>query len=172
MQRRGFTLIELIVVVFIIALVYGLAIRGIQRGAESHTVLTLPTVVDFLKPYHKNNHVALICTDNCDACGFYIDDRRTADIEPFIDAGAEYYRYDYYTGADIYQPLPLFDDEGYGKEVCFRFDIFEDGSQTEMMVKYRDQVVDFPGFFGRAHIYDSLDDAISAKEALIDKVRK
>jgi prepilin-type N-terminal cleavage/methylation domain-containing protein len=171
-RSAGFTLIELVVVVFIIGLIYGVAINSIDRTTEGPEAVRLETVRDYMQQQHRQNHLSLICIDDCSTCALYTDGAKVRELPPFVDRHAEYYRFNYYRGAELLEWPPLYTEEGREEEVCFRYDLYPDGSSSEMMVQYGDRVLDFPGFFGDTTAYASMEEAVRAKQARYEEIRR
>jgi prepilin-type N-terminal cleavage/methylation domain-containing protein len=169
---EAFTLIELIVVVFIIGLIYGVAVNSIERTTEGPAAVNLETLREYMQQQHRQNHLTLICTDRCGICALYADGEKVRELPPFVDSSAEYYRFDYYKGAEAFEWTPLYVEEGREEEVCFRYELYPDGSSSEMMVLYKGKVTDFPGFFGETARYASLQEAVSAKQSRYEEIRQ
>lgn len=162
---------ELMLVVLVIGLVYGFAVGSMERYTDKrHELLTLRTLPKFLQGFHHNNHVSAICIDRCKECYLYVEGSAVKSLGPFIDDSAEVYRFDTRIGTREVSWTPLYSEDGHEEEVCFRYDIFADGSASEMMVEYRDEVIDFPSYFGKVARYESLEDALESKRAVIEKV--
>lgn len=170
MEKRGFTLLELMLVVLIIGLIYGLSLSGLKQRSEEPYALTLETLPEYLKRFHHRNTVAAVCTDRCLTCDLYVDGEVVKSLDPFVDDSAAFYRFDLHLGTRDVVWTPLFDEGGREKEVCFRYDIRPDGSSEEMMVLYKNEVIDYPGYFAPAARFASLDDAIESKRSLIREV--
>lgn len=170
MKKQGFTLIELMLVVMIVGLVYGLAVSGMKRYSDKAENLSLMTLPDFVEGYHQQNHVTVICIDRCRECTLYVDGKAVKELEPFVDEKAEYYRFDQRLLTRELTWLPLYREDGVEEEVCFRYDMYRNGSRSEMMIKYGKSVIDFPGYFGTTKRYASIEEAVDAKQALIEEV--
>jgi prepilin-type N-terminal cleavage/methylation domain-containing protein len=171
-SRRAFTLIELMLVVLIIGLVYGLAINRIERSNDDAQKLTLENLVDFMQRQHHHNRLSLICTERCGRCMLFADGKLAVEsLPPFLDDAAESYRFDTYLGYERIEFAPIFDPDGREEEVCFRYDLLPGGGRSEMMVASRGRVVALPGPFGKTAVYDSLDSAVEAKRALHEELR-
>lgn len=171
MMRRGFTLIELMLVVLIIGLVYGLAVNSMKRfDTEDDDVVDLLHVPDYVKSKQHRDHVSLICIDRCRECSLYVDGKAVKEIPPFIDEKAAFFRFDQRLLTREVTLQSLFRKDGVEEPVCFRYDLYPDGSSTEMIVKLKDMVIDYPGPFGEARRYDTIEELIDAKQELIQEV--
>ena len=84
MQKKAFTLIELLLVVVIIGVVYGLVINSMKRINNKEENLNFETLPSYLESMFQQNHVALVCIDNCHKCALYVDHEKVRDIEPFM----------------------------------------------------------------------------------------
>jgi len=125
MTRRGFTLIELMLVVLIIGLVYGLAVNSMQRfSSEEDEVVTLMTLPDYLAKRHHRDHLAVICIDRCRECSLYADGKVVKKIEPFIDEKAAYFRFDQRLLTREVTLQSLFRKDGVEEPACFRYDLY------------------------------------------------
>lgn len=170
MMRRGFTLIELMLVVLIVGLVYGLAVNSVKRFSTEDEVVDLLTLPDFLAKKHQRDHLAVICIDRCKECSLYIDGKAVKDIPPFVDDKAAYFRFDQRLLTREVTLQSLFREDGVEEPACFRYDLYPDGSSTEMIVKLRDRVIDYPGPLGEPKQYDRIEALIDAKQELIQEV--
>lgn len=168
--RSAFTLIELVLVVILIGLVYGLAIDGIKKSGEPARRLTLHTLVDFMTTQHRHNRLSLVCTDRCRTCTLYADGNATKRVEAFLDDSAQYYRFDHYLGSETLTWTPLFDENGREEPVCFRYDLLPDGSRSEMLVEYGGEVFDLGGPFSPTAVYASLHEAVDARQRLDEEI--
>ncbi len=159
-------------VVIVVGLIYGLFLSNMKRYGEKAFDLDLMTLPAYLQSLHEQNRLALICVDACRSCFLSVEGVTTAQIDPFVDDSLRLYRHDRFTGNELLELTPVFDEEGRENEVCFRYDLYPDGSSSEMMVEYGDSVVDYTGYFSQPRRYASLEEAIEEKNALIEKVLK
>lgn len=169
MQKKAFTLLELLLVVLIIGIVYGLAVNSIKQYGERTFVLSLETLPEYLKGFHRQNRVTLLCTDACQECRVVVDGAEVKKVDPFIDGALRAYRFDAALGTRDIGFTPYYDEEDRESEVCFRFEIFPNGSSSEMIIELEEYVVDFPGYFGTPTRFDSLEEAIEHKRSVIEK---
>jgi prepilin-type N-terminal cleavage/methylation domain-containing protein len=169
MQKRAFTLLELLLVVLIMGIVYGLAVNAFTRYGERSFELSLLTLPDYLKGFHHQNHVALLCTDECRECRVMVDGSEVQKVEPFIEGPVRAYRFDTALGTRDIIFTPYFDEEGRESEVCLLFELFPNGSSSEMIIEEKKRVVDLPGYFGSPKQFDSVEEAIDYKRSVIEK---
>ena len=151
-------------VVLLIGLIYGLAINSIEKAGKPEEKLTLKTLVEFMQTQQQSNDISLICTDRCNSCVLYADGEAVKEIEPFVDSSAEFHRFDHFIGSEPIEWAPLYDEEGREEEVCFRYDLYRDGSRSELLAEYRGETIDFGGPFSTTAVYASLADAVEARQ--------
>jgi len=169
MQKKAFTLLELLLVVLIMGIVYGLVINSIKQYGDRSFALTLETLPEYLMGFHRQNHVTLLCTDACRDCRVMVEGTEVKRVEPFIDGPIRAYRFDAALGTRDISFTPYYDEEERESEVCLRFEIFPNGSSSEMIVEEEEYVVDFPGYFGTPTRFASLEEAIEQKRSAIEK---
>ncbi len=169
-MKKGFTLLELMLVILLMGIVYGLVINVFDRYKERAIDVALSNLEAYMKSFYHNNHVSLICLKQCHECLLFIDDKFNQNITPFITKETEIYRYDKDIGVRELDFTPYFREEGQEEEVCFRYDIHPDGSRTEMIVKEGKEVYDFPSYFGSVQKYTSLNEVIEQRNIAIQKV--
>jgi prepilin-type N-terminal cleavage/methylation domain-containing protein len=169
MQKHAFTLLELLLVVLIMGIVYGLAVNAIKRYGERSFVLSLVTLPEYLEGFHHQNHVALLCTDECRECRVMVDGSEVQKVEPFLKGPVRAYRFDTALGTRDIVFTPYYDEEGRESEVCLLFELFPNGSSSEMIIEAKERIVDFPGYFGTPKRFDSLEEAIEHKRSVIEK---
>jgi len=159
-MKKGFTLLELMIVVVLMGMVYGLVISVFDRYKEKAVDVTLSSLEGYMKNFYHNNHVALVCIKECGECMLFVDEKLKHNVTPFLTKETEAYHYDKDLGLRELQFLPYFRSEGQEEEVCFRYEVHPDGSRTEMIVKDGKEVYEFPSYFGSVKKFNSLDDAI------------
>jgi prepilin-type N-terminal cleavage/methylation domain-containing protein len=169
MQRQAFTLLELLLVVLIMGIVYGLAVNAIKQYGERSYALSLETLPQYLQSFHRQNRVTLLCTDACQDCRVMVDGSEVKRVDPFIDGPLRAYRFDAALGTRDLSFTPYFDEEEREFEVCLRFEVFPNGSSSEMIIEQEEYVVDFPGYFGTPTRFATLEEAIEHKRSVIKK---
>jgi hypothetical protein len=121
---------------------------------------------EILRSQHKNNHLSVVCWNSCRTCVLQIDGQSEKEIEPFVDSRTRFYRFDDRFGSVEMAWPPLFDENGVEEPVCFRYDLFPDGTASEMIVDDGDTVYDLPSYFGQVRTFASLDEAVDSKREL------
>lgn len=171
-RRKAFTLIELMLVVLIIGLVYSLALSSLQKVGKGEVKLSLENLETSLLEYHNNNHVEYVCIDRCERCSLFVDSKEIKTLESVVNNDVRLYRFDVVYGSRELELPAYFNADNQEEQACFRYEIFADGSRTEMMVETDKKVVDFAGKYHKTTVYESLSDAISAKRELIESVQR
>ena len=174
MQKKAFTLIELLLVVVIIGVVYGLVINSMKRINNKEENLNFQTLPSFLETMFQQNSVAFVCIDNCRKCSLYIDDEKVRDIEPFMkdERTLRFWHYDANLGTQELRFSSLFDEDEREFDVCFRYEIFEDGSSTEMIVETKEKSYDYHGLLHPVDSYDSLQELENSRQDELQEVLK
>jgi len=161
MQKRGFSLIELMIVIVIIGLVYTLALSRIKAPREQQINPSFVTLKSFLLSFSQdNNSVELLCKKSCQECVILSDGEKIADIEPFFDKSVEFYRYDFFLG-----------DVALNRDSCFDFKVDGDGVSDQVIIVYKEKAYDYTPYFSKVKEYDSLSALKDAKEELISEVQ-
>ena len=159
-MRKGFTLLELMMVILIMGLVYGLVINVFDRYKEKSIDVTLMSLENYMKSFYHNNKVSLICIKECNECLLFINDTFKKNVTPFISKNVEVYHFDKDIGVREIGFSPYFPAENQEEKVCFQYDIQADGSRSEMIVKHEKKIYDFPSYFGSVRQYTSLNELI------------
>ncbi len=169
-MKKGFTLLELMLVILLIGIVYGSIINVFERYKEKSIDVTLMTLEKYMQGFSHNNHVSLVCIKRCEECLLSINGKFNQNVTPFLERDLQLYRYDKDRGVEELELLPYFRPDGREEEACFRYEIYPDGSQTEMIVRNKKEAYVFPSFFGTVQKYASLDEAIEEQDKRARKV--
>jgi len=160
MQKRGFSLIELMIVIVIIGVVYSLVISKIKAPKESPPQPSFENLKSYLLFFSKDHKsVKLLCENECDKCAIYSDNKKLSDLKSFFDSSVEFYRYDYFLG-----------DVALSRQNCFEFSVDGDGVSDQVIIRYKDRVYDYTLYFAEVKVYDSLQELNDAKEKLISDI--
>lgn len=169
-MKKGFTLLELMLVVVLMGIVYGSVINVFERYKEKAIDVTFMNLQKYMQDFSHNNHVSLVCIKQCEECLLFVDEKFTQNVTPFMDKDIQLYRYDKDTGVQEIQVLPYFTVDGLEEDTCFRYDIYPDGSRSEMIVKDKKAVYLFPSYFGSVQKHASIEKAIEQQTEMARKV--
>ena len=172
MQKKAFTLIELLLVVVIIGVIYGLVINSMKKITNREDSLDFKSLPSFIKTFHHQNHVAFVCTDNCKTCALYVNGEKVKAVDAFMakERVLRFWRFDADQGTQELRFTPIFDEDDREFDVCFRYDIFEDGSSTEMIIETQKESYDYRGLFHPVTAYPSLLSLEENRQKEIQKV--
>lgn len=173
MQKRAFSLIELLIVIVIIGVVYTLAIGNFKQIEDGKSSVTLKNLKEFLNSYPHVSSVELLCLDNCSSCDIFIDgEKQSSDglFDDFIDDTIEVYRYDFKLGMSEIKKKVYFNTQDIEEDVCFSYRVEKKWIGEQVLVKYKERVYDFSSYQGLTPVYDSLQEVKEAKEKLIQEV--
>lgn len=172
MRKKAFTLIELLLVVVIIGVIYGLVINSMQHINDKEASLSFETLPAFLQSVQQQNHVAFVCIDNCQECALYVDGVNVKKIEPFMkdERLLHFWHFDANLGSQELRFSPIFDEDGRDFDVCFKYEIFKDGSSTEMIVETQKQSYEYRGPFHPVGRFSSLQALEENRQAELQEV--
>ena len=172
MYKKAFTLIELLIVVVIIGVVYGLVIGSMKKINDKEAHLDFQSLPRFAESFYQRNHVAFVCTDNCRECVLYVDGEPLKKVDAFMrdERHLRFWRYDANTGMQELLFTPLFDADEREFDVCFRYEIFEDGSSSEMIIETKSRTYDYHGTLSGVTSYPTLQEAQDALQRQREEV--
>ncbi|MDK9692636.1 MAG: type II secretion system GspH family protein [Sulfurimonas sp.] len=172
MNRGAFSLIELMIVVMIMGVVYTLSINGLQRSSSGAANVTLSNLKEYMRSLEYKKSVKILCLDECKRCDILVDGAKHESMENFLDKSVKTYRYDFLQGVHEVAYEPFFNKDDKEEKVCFSYTIDKNWVGEQVLVEYKNRVYDFSPFFAPTSSYASMQDAINAKEKLIQEVQK
>lgn len=137
-NRRGFTLFELLIVVLLIAILYGVFINKLQLGSSKKRAdeVSLVTLHKLLEQFPSERKREVICTEPCKECKVYLDDKPLDDVSfPLFLSEPTVWKADRFGQYQSVSFLPLNDPEHGVKDVCFRYRLFSNGSGSNYIVQ-------------------------------------
>lgn len=156
-NSKAFTLLELIVVIFIITLVGAMMFSSLRKEEKKVKVLdssTLPS--EFRKTFKGQGDVELFCIKKCTECYIVQHNQIIA-----YDGGIQF-------GKDL-EIHKLDDDNQFvkidelgrvkDKKICLRYHLYANGSTTQMVIKNDSGIYYLPSFFGKAKKVVDMDEA-------------
>jgi len=155
--KKGFSLIELLIVILIVSMVYFLGFRGLEVGEtkpKALTPLNLKSNITSSELFRGGG--TLLCIDQCRSCYF-----RSDISSPFED---------YTSPIDLknIQAYTLDQDDAlnrieYGRyqdqKICLIMDFFKNGSSTQLILKNDEGSYFLPSFFGEPQRFSTPEEA-------------
>ncbi|WP_457744499.1 type II secretion system protein [Sulfurimonas sp.] len=170
MNKRAFTLIELLIVIVIMGVIYTLAINNFTKLSDTSKHLSLANLKEYLHSLEYEKEVRLLCLDDCSECDVYVDGNKTQSIEGFLDDSVRSYRYEQSYGFIERKQDIFFNQEGIEENVCFSYSMDNSGIGEQMLIEYKDKYYDMSTFFVDTPIYNSIQDAQEKREKSINEV--
>lgn len=151
--KKAFTLIELLIVVLIISIGYGLVVSNMTKPKleAQTTLLTLQKTLQKIKNTSLASNVKVECKgDDCENCKIFIDTEEQEDeISLFTDK----------------PKLFSFDKFGYLEEkndnsgVCFSYNIYKNNSFDKMFLEHKEEFYIFYPFIKKTEKFTDFDEA-------------
>jgi len=155
--HKGFTLVELLIVVLIIGLVYSIGfskIKFIKSEPKALTPLNLKKTIISSKSYAGK--VTLLCVNRCKTC-FLRPDIASA-YQPYSNA-IDLTDIKAYT-VDARNTLTRIEYERYNdQKVCLKMDFYPNGSSTQIILTNKEGSYFLPTYFEKAKKFESPEDA-------------
>lgn len=126
------------IVVMLIAVLYAVFISRMSANAPKDQAdeVTLKTLKNLLIQFPAERTREIICTDPCKQCRIYLDGTPVENSElPLFKEPPVVFVRDRYGQYRQKEFLPLYDPEVGTQEVCFRFEIFRNGSSSHYIVQ-------------------------------------
>ncbi len=160
-MKKAFSLIELLIVIVIIGVVYTLSVGSFKKVKDESKKLSLQNLKIYLQNIPHDRSVELLCLDDCFSCDVLVDGKKLNEIDDFLDKSVRVYRYDFSYGI-----VELEKDN----DICFSFSVDKKGIGEQVFVEFKEKVYDFSTYLSPTPVYDSISDAIDAKESLVREV--
>jgi len=155
--RKGFTLVELLIVIVLVSLVYSLGFNTIKLRKKEPKALTPLNLKDnIVSAEGFNGQITLLCVDKCKTCLLrrnisssyqpYAHGINLTDIKAYtIDASNSLVRIEY--------------DRYNDKRVCLKMDFYPNGSSTQIILENNQATYFLPTYFEEAKEFESPEDA-------------
>lgn len=168
--KKAFTLFELLIVVLIISVLYGLFLQNLdfRKDQESYGFKNLKEFLEnFWEKGALRERLELICYDDCSVCNVFQNGEM---IEEGFETQGAIRAYEF-TENDILEDV-MYENIEIGRDsfdVCFRYSLYPNGSGDQIVAEYQEQVYLFQPYFESTTMYETL---FEAKDALSDQRRK
>ncbi len=155
--RKGFSLLELLIVILLVSVVYFLGFEGFEVGKKKPQPLSpLNLKSNIVSSEQFTGKGTLVCIDECRSC--YFSEGISSDFEEY-SSPIDLTKIEAYT-IDRQESLVQieygrFDD----KKICLVMDFYKNGSSTQIILKNEEGSYFLPAFFGEPERFSSLEEA-------------
>ena len=166
-SKRGFTLFELLLVVVLIAVLYGVFIGKLSSRpgvAEAQERVTIATIREYLRHFADGEKaVSLVCTEPCERCSVHVGGKEIPETDiTLFSKTPTVYRRDAYGRFEPFEFLPVRQKEGGLENVCFSFTLYPNGSSSSYIVELDDTYYLFNAYLRPTRTFAALEEAQSA----------
>jgi len=172
LQKKAFTLIELLIVIVIMGVIYTLAINNFDKLKDKSKNLSLTNLKEYLTSQKYKKDAEFMCFNRCLECSLFIDGEKTKDIDSFLDQDIKRYRYDFNYGYVEVENKVYFNEKDVEQDVCFSYKVDKNGVGEQLLIEYKNKFYDFSEYFEGVKVYNSLDEVTEQKEKLIEEVKR
>ncbi len=129
-NKKAFTLLELLIVVLIIGIAYSIVIAKFNNPTkEVGTLLTLKDDLAKIKKDAYGDTLDLVCKgENCESCAIYIENKQTEKKPEIFTEMPKVHQFD---------ENGYMEEKQYGKDICFVYQLFPNGSGSSMLLEYK-----------------------------------
>ena len=155
--RKGFSLLELLIVILLVSIVYFLGFEGFEMGKKKPQALSpLNLKSNIVSSEHFTGKGTLVCVDECRSCYFRegISTEFEAYTSPIDLTNIEAYTIDRHESL-LRMEYGRYDD----KKICLIMDFYKNGSSTQLILKNDKGSYFLPAFFGEPQRFSSLEEA-------------
>lgn len=167
-MKKGFSLVELMIVIVIIGIIYTLAVSKLHNVGQEKLQPTFANLKEYLATFLQEDakEVRLLCLDSCESCSIYVNGVKQKEIESFFDASVEVYRYEFNQGFIRKERNLFFNQEGRDEDICFSFSMNKSLVSDQVVVLYKQKAYDYTTYFTPTKVYGNLEEVLEAKEQL------
>jgi len=157
-SKSSFTLFELLIVILIISIIYGIFIEKINSKEYYLSQVGLKEIDKFFKDLEFNETAKIVCSNECEKCWLYVDGKRVKKVKSFFKEKPTVYDFDIHGILSQIQFLPLF--KGLNpQEVCFEYVKYPNHSNSSYIVEYKKKFYIFFSYFHPPKVTESISSA-------------
>jgi len=147
-SKSSFTLFELLIVILIISIIYGIFIQklGSTKPVDRIGPGEFQELEKILQEQHFREEAKIVCVDKCKKCYIYVDGRPQGKIEGLFEEEPKVYDFDIHGILSEVKFVPIFDKEKNPKEVCFEYALYPNGSRSSYIMEYKDSFYVFDAY--------------------------
>ena len=160
LNKKAFTLFELIVVVILIGIIYGVFVDKLATKPHEKNDVTLTTAKEFLEKFAFKKSARIVCTKECKACYVYVDDTKVETSFELFKSEPIVYTLDDTGRQKEVTFIPRFDKEGKIEETCFEYKIFKNGGADTYIVSHEDTFYVFKTLEKKPTLFTSMNEAV------------
>ncbi len=161
-NSKGFTLFELLLVVLLIGIIYGIFVHKLsQKDTQKEADrISLKTLKSFLQTFSPSDEAVLRCFTPCETCYVYRDGKQIGDLEvPLFESIPNVYNHDTFGQLQRVEFIPI---EGKNRaiiDVCFEYTLFANQSSSNYIVEYKENYYLFEPYIKPVTVFESLSEA-------------
>ncbi|SFV90502.1 hypothetical protein MNB_SV-4-827 [hydrothermal vent metagenome] len=155
-MRKGFSLLELLLVIFIVSMVYFLGFEGLQKPKSLTAVLTPNTLKPtLLKSGLFEQGGIFLCTNQCSTC--YYKSAWETTFKPYEGKVALKDAKTYFLNRQ-----KELEERDYGRfqdqKICLIIQFYPNKSTTPIILEHADRLYLIPSYLGKSRTFNSLGD--------------
>lgn len=132
--RKGFTLIELIIVIIIMGIVATLISSRLSHFSEHSSVLTPATIKKYLIAFNAHEPLDLFCYDDCTKCDLWMDGKKVrSELILEHDSALSVVQFDHLGRLNNADPTIHLENEKM-REGNFEFFLYPDGRSSALIL--------------------------------------
>ncbi len=156
-MRKGFSLLELLLVIFIISMVYFLGFDGFEKPKPSADLLTPKNLKSVLSKSDLFTQAGtFLCTDRCSSCYYKGSSDKT--FKPYEGKTALKGSEVYFFNAEA-QMQKMDYGRFHDRKICLLMQFYPNGSATQVILKQGNHIYLLPSYLGKPRTFSSLDEA-------------
>ncbi len=160
LNSKAFTLFELLIVIILIGLIYGLFVSSLHNKEVQSDAITLLSMKKTLLKQSYEKKSEIVCLEPCQECFIYNDGEKSeAKAFSLFKTPPKVYKKDYYGRLEKQQFLPLFNKENVQQDVCFRFSVFNNKSSSNYILEADEKFYVFPAYMRDVNMTKTLEEA-------------
>jgi prepilin-type N-terminal cleavage/methylation domain-containing protein len=133
--RRGFTLIELIIVIAIMGMVASLVSSRLSHIADHSSALTPSTIKNYLSAFNSSKRLDLFCYNQCTQCDLWEGDKKVRSSLVMESNGTLSVRQFDRFGHLVYADPSIYSEHGEMQEGNFKFSLYPDGVSSALLLE-------------------------------------